>query len=270
VNVEAFIDDVGASHPAATGVIRIVSLVPSITELLFALGLAGQLAGRTTFCVHPADRVAAIAKVGGTKTVNLEKVERARPTHVIVNVDENRKEDVDAIARMGCRVVVTHPVEPADNLRLYRLLGGMFHQKERAEKICTAFCRALSDLQDAATSFPKRRVLYLIWRNPWMTVSEDTYISRTLSLAGLHTQGGRPDVRYPEISFDDALMTNVDRVLLSTEPFPFKQKHVDEVRARTGRWRPPVRIIDAEMVSWYGVRAIPGLDYLKNFAAGLD
>lgn len=267
---DALIDDLGVRHPPAAGEVRLVSLVPSITELLFALDLAGQLVGRTTFCVHPAGRVDAIAKVGGTKTVNLEKVRRVRPSHVIVNVDENRKQDVDAIADMGCRVVVTHPVEPADNLKLYRLLGGVFHRRKRAEQLCAEFERALSALRDSASGFPRRRVLYLIWRDPWMTVSEDTYISRTLALAGLHTEGGRPDVRYPEISFDEALMANVDCVLLSTEPFPFKQKHVDEVRALTERWRPPVRIIDAEMVSWYGPRAIPGLDYLKDFAAGLD
>lgn len=263
------VDDLGVRHEPAAGEVRIVSLVPSITELLFALDLGQQLVGRTTFCVHPVERVDEIAKVGGTKTVNLEKVERARPTHVIVNIDENRKEDVDVIADMGCRVIVTHPIEPEDNLKLYRFLGGLFHRTTRAEQLCTQFRRALTGLSTAASAFTTRRVLYLIWRDPWMTVSEDTYISKTLSLAGLQTVGGKPDVRYPEVSFDDPLMADVDCVLLSTEPFPFKRKHLAEVRELTERWQTPVQIIDAEMVSWYGVRAISGLRYLETFAAGL-
>ncbi|MDX1513238.1 MAG: helical backbone metal receptor [Gammaproteobacteria bacterium] len=270
MNPTEWVDDIGTAHPPAEGNARIVSLVPSITELLFALDLGDRLVGRTTFCVHPADGVAKVARVGGTKTVSLEKVERARPTHVIVNVDENRKEDVDSIAAMGCRVVVTHPIEPEDNLRLYRLLGGLFDRSDRAETLCRDFSHALDELRAAAASFRTRRVLYLIWRDPWMTISEDTYISRTLALARLQTVGGDPDVRYPEIEFEDGLMDQVDHVLLSTEPFPFKAKHLDEVRELTRRWQVPARIIDAEMVSWYGPRAIPGLRYLRDFAAALD
>ena len=263
------VDDLGVRHEPAEGEVRIVSLVPSITELLFALELAEQVVGRTTFCVHPAARVGAVEKVGGTKTVDLEKVERVRPTHVIVNIDENRKEDVDVIAGMGCRVIVTHPIEPVDNLKLYGLLGGIFHRATHAEQLCMEFNDALSDLLTSATAFTDRHVLYLIWRDPWMTVSENTYISRTLALAGLQTEGGRPDTRYPEVIFDDMLMENIESVLLSTEPFPFKQKHVAEVRELTEPWQVPVHIIDAEMVSWYGVRAISGLRYLESFAARL-
>lgn len=263
------IDDIGAAHRPAEGEVRIVSLVPSITELIFALGLEKQLVGRTTFCVHPSPGVASIAKVGGTKTVKLEALKALSPTHVVVNVDENRKQDVDVMARWGCRIIVTHPIDPMDNLRLYRLLGGIFCRQQRAEALCRDFEQARASLLETAGRLPQRNVLYLIWRNPWMTISEDTYISRTLALAGLRSKGGRADVRYPEIDFGDALMKEVDVVLLSSEPFPFKQKHVEEVRALTEPWPVSISIIDAEMVSWYGPRAVPGLRYLQSFAEDL-
>lgn len=269
MTAKAIIDDFGVAHQPAEGEVRIVSLVPSITELVFALGLKRRLVGRTTFCVHPRSEVESIARVGGTKTVKLEKVKALAPTHVVVNVDENRKEDVDAMAQWGCNIVVTHPIEPEDNLRLYRLLGSIFGREEAAESLCRDFERAHASLLDTAKNLPERKVLYLIWRDPWMTVSEDTYISRTLALAGLKSQGGRADVRYPEITFADPLMKHVDAVLLSSEPFPFKQKHVDEVRRLTERWSIPISTIDADMVSWYGPRAIPGLRYLETFAAKL-
>ncbi|MDH3315043.1 MAG: helical backbone metal receptor [Gammaproteobacteria bacterium] len=265
----ALMDDVGVAHRPADGNVRIISLVPSITELVFTLGLADQLVGRTTFCVHPHPEVDSVASVGGTKTVKLDKIKALSPTHVIVNVDENRKEDVNAVAQLGCDIVVTHPIDPTDNLRLYRLLGGIFRRTEAAKALCRDFQRAHSSLLDRARSLRERNVLYLIWRDPWMTISEDTYISRTLALAGLKSKGGRKDVRYPEISFEARLMKDVDAVLLSSEPFPFKQKHVEEVRGLTEQWSLPVSIINAEMVSWYGPRAIPGLRYLENFASEL-
>jgi ABC-type Fe3+-hydroxamate transport system substrate-binding protein len=265
----ALIDDMGVAHRPADGEVRIVSLVPSITELVFVLGLENQLVGRTTFCVHPSPRVDSIARVGGTKSVRLEKVRALSPTHVVVNVDENRKQDVEAMAQWGCSIIVTHPVAPTDNLRLYRLLGGIFQRQAAAETLCRDFQQAYASLLEAARSLPERNVLYLIWRDPWMTISEDTYISRTLALAGMKSKGGRIGVRYPEIEFDAALMSQVEVVLLSSEPFPFKPKHVKEVRTLTGRWPVHVRGIDAEMVSWYGPRAIAGLRYLESFAAEL-
>jgi ABC-type hemin transport system substrate-binding protein len=146
VTGDVFIDAQGVRHRPADGPARIVSLVPSITELLFDLDLGDQVTGRTSFCVHPKARVDAVAKVGGTKTVSLDKVEALKPTHVIVNVDENRKQDVDAITRMECRVVVTHPMAPTDNLSLYRLMGGIFHRSQAANQLCQTFTDAHQSL----------------------------------------------------------------------------------------------------------------------------
>jgi ABC-type Fe3+-hydroxamate transport system substrate-binding protein len=257
---------------------RIVSLVPSVTELICDLGLAPRLVGRTGFCIHPWETVRQIPKVGGTKDVKLEKVRELAPTHVVVNVDENLKEDAEALAEFVPEVVVTHPLEPRDNLGLYRLLGGIFEREAEAERLCEEFEAAYARASEAER--PRREVLYLIWRDPWMTVSPDTYISQTLALFNWRTQPAaepfvacQPEVdkertvrgeRYPEVDLAD-LGARVDRVLLSSEPFHFHERHIAEVAALVGDV--PVSLIDGEMTSWYGSRAIAGLDYLDRYTA---
>ena len=261
------IDFAGRVHPPAGTEPRIVSLVPSITELLFDLGLGPFVAGRTTFCVHPREGVGSVPRVGGTKTVRLDRLRRLRPTHVIVNVDENRKGDVEAIESFAPHVIVTHPLEPGDNPGLFRLLGAIFGREAAAERLADDFAKELASLRETATHLPPRRVLYLIWKEPWMTVSRDTYISRTLALVNWTTAAHDAGVRYPEVELDEALFAAIDLVLLSSEPYPFKPAHAGLVRAAPGGSRVPVAHIDAEMVSWYGSRAIRGLRYLAGFAA---
>ena len=259
-------DWAGREHPPAGDAPRIVSLVPSITELLFDLGLGPFVAGRTTFCVHPRPAVDSVPRVGGTKTVRLDRLRRLDPTHVIVNVDENRRIDVEAIESFTPHVIVTHPLEPADNPALYRLLGSIFGREEAAARLADAFTAALATVDEASHRLPPRRVLYLIWKEPWMTVSRDTYISRSLALVNWETAAHDPGVRYPEVALAEPLFAGIDLVLLSSEPYPFKPEHAALVRAAPGGAEVPIALIDAEMVSWYGSRAIPGLRYLADFA----
>ena len=239
---------------------RIVSLVPSLTELVCALGLGDRLVGRTGFCVHPKDVVRRIPKVGGTKDVSLDKVRALAPTHVVLNIDENRKETADELATFVPNLVVTHPLGPLDNLALYRQFGRAFGREREAEALCARFQAAY----DAARELrlPSRRVLYLIWKDPWMTVSRDTYISRTLALFGLETVPQDAAQRYP--SLDDLRSVDADLLLLSSEPYRFRDRHVAEVAGITGK---PALLVDGEMTSWYGPRAIAGLDYMRDFAA---
>ncbi len=255
---------------------RIVCLVPSVTELLFALGLGPQVVGRTGFCVHPWDEVREVPKVGGTKDVKLDRVRELAPTHVVVNVDENRREDAEALAGMGFELVVTHPLGPLDNLDLYRQLGRTFGREREAERLCAEYERALARVR--AATLPARDVLYLIWKDPWMTVGPDTYVSRTLALFNWRTLPAqappldlsRPEgeksqaARYPEVDLE--AFAGVDLVLLSSEPFHFKQAHVEEVAALLPDAE--VSLIDGEMTSWYGPRAIAGLDYMLELATG--
>lgn len=255
-----YTDALGQPHPADPHA-RIVSLVPSITELLCELGLAGQLAGRTGFCIHPAQTVRAIPKVGGTKDVNLEKIRKLAPTHVIVNIDENEKPVADALAAFVPHVVVTHPLAPRDNLALARLMGGIFCAQERAESWCAAFEAEYALLQ-AMPKGPPQTVLYCIWQDPWMGVSGDTYIARMLAEIGWSVPQLGP-ARYPVFEWTPQLVAGVDQVLLSSEPYRFTQEHVDALERRIGK---PVQLVDGEMMSWYGSRALHGLAYLRRLA----
>ena len=262
-------DALGRVHPPAGHDARIVCLVPSITELLFDLGLDAQIVGRTGFCIHPRDKVKSVPKVGGTKDVNIGRVRELAPTHLIVNIDENEKPTVDALAEFVPNVVVTHPKAPLDNLGLYRLLGGIFGRAAAAEDLCRRFSVECERTSAACAGLPRGRVLYLIWKDPWMTVSRDTYVSRTLALVGWDTVEVAGSERYPKIQLTPELLSGVDRVLLSSEPYAFREKHLEEVRnllLPVTRYPSPVTVslIDGEMTSWYGSRAIAGLRYLRG------
>lgn len=261
-----FTDAVGQTHRMAPAA-RIVSLVPSLTELLFDLGLGPHLVGRTRFCIHPAPAVGNIDSVGGTKEIDMEKLLALSPTHVLVNVDENPKAMADDIAAHGIEVVATHPLTVADNRALYRLIGGLFGAGEKARALEADFDAAVAQLERDAQDWPERRVLYLIWRKPWMTVAPDTYIADMLALAGMRTFEAGGDLRYPEIELNARLLETVDMVLFSTEPYPFKEKHLAAFRAEFPAHGEKARLIDAEMVSWYGSRAVQGIDYMRTFGA---
>lgn len=259
--MESMRDALGRKHAPSQEVPRIVSLVPSLTELLCDLGLADNVVGRTGFCIHPREVLKAIPKVGGTKDVDVDKVRALAPTHLVVNVDENRREQVDALARFVPHVVVTHPLVPEDNLELFRLFGGIFHREGEAAKLADDFRAAREALRRATEYLPRERVLYLIWKDPWMTVARNTYISAMLAAAGWDTLPEASGARYPEVGDASPELTLLNRLLLSTEPYRFTDKHLVEAGARFGK---PAQLIDGEMVSWYGSRAAAGLRYLAQ------
>ena len=258
-------------HPVA---VRIASLVPSLTELVVALGLGDRLVARTGWCIHPAAALARVPKVGGTKTVNLAKLRRLAPTHLLVNVDENRHETVEAIRAWGAaapEIVVTHPVVPEDNLTLVAQLaavfGGQAGVAARADALHAALTRELAATRPEGR--PEQQVLYLIWHDPWMTVARDTYLSRMLARIGWRTlpsvEGGEAGAaRYPPLAGDEPWLGRVERVLLSSEPFAFEARHVAEAQALCPGAR--IQRVDGELLSWYGARAVAGLAYLRALA----
>jgi ABC-type Fe3+-hydroxamate transport system substrate-binding protein len=257
-------DALGRHHQPSPDA-RIVCLVPSITEMLCDFGLAPRLVGRTGFCIHPREVVAAIPKVGGTKDVNIEKIRRLAPTHVIVNIDENEKPTVDLLAGFVPHVVVTHPNTPRDNLALARLVGGIFGVEAAAERWCAAFEAEYAALR-ASTPGPARTVLYCIWQDPWMTVSRDTYIAAMLAEIGWQVPALDAG-RYPRFHWSQELVQGLDAVLLSTEPYRFTEAHADALEKQLGI---PVLLVDGEMMSWYGSRALGGLRYLRRLRAMLE
>lgn len=266
VSSPPLIDDAGRAHAPVGPEARIACFVPSITELVIDLGLADRLVARTQFCIHPADIVANIPAVGGTKKASLPKLRQLNPTHAILNIDENTREMDAALREFVPNVIVTHPNAPDDVPALMRLIGGIFGRAENAEAMCAEFEAALARLRAETAAFPAKRVCYFCWTDPWMTASRDTYISRSLALVNWQTVGHRDDTRYPEVTVDEALLGSTDLFLFSTEPFAFTNAHAAAFAAEHGLAPERCLVIDGEYTSWYGSRAIPAMRYLADFA----
>ena len=258
------IDAIGVRHAPVTAPARIVSLVPSITELLFALKLGDQVVGRTHYCIHPAPLVMPLPSVGGTKKIRHTRLQALRPTHVIVNIDENPRELAERLMADGLQVIVTHPLTPEDNVSLYRLIGGIFNRVAEAEALVARFERTLAELRQVA--WPRRQVLYLIWRKPWMGINRDTYIARMLALVGWETVPAECEVRYPELEINKALLDAADLILFSSEPYRFLPEDLESFACDYDCPLEKLRLIDGEMTSWYGSRAIQGLRYMGQLA----
>lgn len=260
---------------------RIVSLVPSLTELLCRLGLRDALVGRTGFCIHPREALREVPKVGGTKDVDIERVRALAPSHLVVNVDENEKPTVEVLSRFVPEVVVTHPIGVEDNLALIGRFGALFDRRPQAAVLADRFASALAGLR--ARRFAPVPVVYLIWKDPWMTVGPDTFVARMLAEAGLVALSPPGEARYPVVDLDWIRDSGAAAVLLSSEPYRFGERHARELAGalasandaqagvQTGaRPGPACLTIDGEMTSWYGSRAIEGLDYLAAFRERLD
>lgn len=259
-------DATGARHPAAGPDARIASFVPSLTELLIDLGLGPKIVARTQYCIHPAATVAQIPAIGGTKKVSLPKLREISPSHAILNIDENTVEMAAAMRDFVPHVVVTHPLAPDDNLALYDLLGGIFGRQETAAEIGSYYRAARASLENAVRDLPGRKVVYFIWKDPWMTVSEDTYVSALLRLAGWRTLLHDPETRYPEVEITPALVREADLFLFSSEPYAFTEADLDAFAAAHGCPREKLLLVDGEYCSWYGSRAVAGLHYLQGLA----
>jgi len=226
---------------------------------------------RTGYCIHPAQPLAGVPKVGGTKDVNLGKLRRLAPSHAIVNIDENRLETVEALRGFVSQIVVTHPCGPEDVRGLIAQMMAVFGGEPGVAVRGAALDAALqAELRATAPlDRPAVPVLYLIWRDPWMTVARDTYIARLLARVNWRTlpaaEGGeRGATRYPKLRGDEPWLNEVREVLLSSEPYAFKAEHLHEARALCPNAR--ARLVDGELLSWYGPRTVAGLRYLRGLA----
>lgn len=226
---------------------RIVSVVPSQTELLFHLGLHDNVIGITKFCVHPQEWFRTKTRVGGTKTLNIEKIKSLQPDLIIANKEENLREQVDQLA-MDCPVWISDVNTLNDALTMITSVGDVTGKKKEAQTIASSIADAFARL---AKPSPPLRTAYLIWREPYMTVGGDTFINDMLDKAGFENVFHHRK-RYPVLSLDDLQYEDADVLLLSSEPYPFKQKHADELK----RFLAPTKIlfVDGEMFSWYGSR----------------
>jgi ABC-type Fe3+-hydroxamate transport system substrate-binding protein len=248
--------------------VRIVSLCPSLTELVFDLGRGDELVGVTDYCVHPERGVAAIEKLGGTKTPKIARILELAPDIVLLNEEENRREDSDALREAGVCCHVSFPKDAIETAAMVRDIGGVLERRAEAERIASDIeQRAERVRRDARDARPVRWA-YLIWRKPWMAVNDDTFASALLSLAGGRNVFGDSRVRYPEITPAELAAREPELVLLCTEPFPFDERHIDELASMTKLPRAHFRIADGEYLSWHGSRTPAGIDYAESLIRG--
>jgi iron complex transport system substrate-binding protein len=242
---------------------RIVSLCPSLTELVFDLGRGNDLVGRTKFCVHPADRVERVESVGGTKNPKIARIVELAPDLVLLNEEENRREDADALMAAGVRCHVSFPRDVDETAQMVRDIGAVLARHTEAERIAADIERRAARVRENARQAPAVRYAYLIWRNPWMVAGSDTFVTAMLALPGGVNVFAGDGERYPTVTPEDLTAADPDAVLLSSEPFPFKEKHAAELAAATGLSRDRMTFVDGEYLTWHGSRTPDGIDYAE-------
>lgn len=241
---------------------RIVSLVPSQTELLFTLQCNELIVGRTKFCIHPKEKVHKISKVGGTKNFNFEKIDRLAPDLVIANKEENKKEDITALWEKY-QVWVSDVVDIKDNIEMISKLGLLLNRKQLSDTI-------IHKLENRLACFlpiKAMSVLYLIWKNPYMAVGNHTYINTMLELCGFENCLKEIN-RYPIINVNEIIKRQPNVIFLSSEPYPFSHKHLEELKGICPKAR--IILVDGEMFSWHGSRIIDAIDYFKTIIEKLE
>jgi ABC-type Fe3+-hydroxamate transport system substrate-binding protein len=249
-------------HTFETTPKRIVSLVPSQTELLYDLGLEESIIGITKFCVHPYHLKATKTIVGGTKKVNFDKIIALQPDIIIANKEENTKEIVEELAKI-CPVWVTDIITIEDNLQMISDFGKLFNKRTEAQKITDKINYARTNFITFMKGKEVKKVAYFIWANPYMVAGNNTFINEMLKLNNFENIYENREERYPEIVEQKMrIQGDPDLVLLSSEPFPFTDEHAFELGRYTHH--ATTVFVDGEMFSWYGSRLLKAFDYFKN------
>ncbi|MCD6013833.1 MAG: ABC-type Fe3+-hydroxamate transport system, periplasmic component [Flavipsychrobacter sp.] len=240
---------------------RIISFVPSQTELLFDLGLDEEVVGITKFCVHPETWFRSKKRIGGTKTVHIDIVRSLQPDLIIANKEENTKEQVEELSALY-PTWVSNIQTIEEGLQMIQEVGILVGKEEQANTIVQDIRQGFSALtKPLRQAKDNKRVAYFIWRNPWMCAGGDTFISDMLSTMGWYNVLA-DRMRYPEVTLDELKGKNVDVVLLSSEPYPFKDPHIAEIKEALPNAE--VKLVDGEMMSWYGSRMRLATEYVKT------
>ncbi|KLT67378.1 helical backbone metal receptor [Pedobacter sp. BMA] len=240
---------------------RIISVVPSQTELLFELGLDQEIIGLTKFCIHPIEKFAGRTKVGGTKKLNIDLIRAMKPDLIIGNKEENTQSDIEELAR-DFPVWMSDIFTVEDAMKTISQIGGLVDREPEAAYLNHLISAGFNDLKTLALQHNiNKRVAYLIWRKPFMAAGYNTFINDVLLTNGM-TNVIRQD-RYPEITMEQLKATNCELVLLSSEPYPFREKHIEEIQAALPDTR--IMLVDGEMFSWYGSRLVKAVQYFFEF-----
>ncbi|HTA62746.1 MAG TPA: helical backbone metal receptor [Bacteroidia bacterium] len=241
---------------------RIISLVPSQSELLWYLGLKEELIGITKFCIHPSEMFHSVKRIGGTKTVKLEEIQKLSPDLIIANKEENQQEQIEELCK-HYPVYISDIYNVDDALQMIEQVGLITDRKNKSEELVNIIKEKYNFFKNKnSKSNIEKRVAYLIWKNPYMAAGSSTFITNILNECGFINAFAAHKNRYPKIEVEDLKKQNLDYVFLSSEPYPFKEKHIQELKL----YLPDVKIIlvDGEMFSWYGSRLLYAFDYFDQ------
>jgi len=245
---------------------RIVSIVPSQTELLADLGLENEVAGITKFCIHPESWFRSKTRVGGTKQLNFEKIAALQPDLIIGNKEENEREQVLQLME-NYSVWMSDIKTLPDACAMIRGVGELTDKKEKAGEIASTIESRFNNFKKEIHPAPKRKAAYFIWKNPWMVAGNDTFIDHLLRTCGWENVFAKKTGRYPETTLAELKESGAESILLSSEPYPFKEKHLAELQETLPN--AIVKLVDGEMFSWYGSRLLQSTDYFREIIASL-
>ena len=251
------VDALGQSFSCNVPPTRVVSLVPSITETLFDMGVWDSVVGVTRYCVHPETATTDKTVVGGTKKINVDVIKQLNPDLVLCNQEENTPEIIHNLESAGIRCHVSFPTDIPTAVQSIVNLSLLFGKEQWAKEWTN---QVQTGLQQPYVPF---RYAYFIWRKPWMISGQDTFITQMLSTVGGVNVSCTED-RYPEVQISELIRTQCDAFLLSSEPFPFTKKHMLELESH-GIEPNKIHFIDGEMCSWHGTRLLRGLEYLRQW-----
>lgn len=260
------LDDAGRALVLPEAAQRIVSLVPSLTETLFALGCARTVVGVTRYCTEPAEAVKRVERVGGTKNPDCERIRALRPDLVVVNAEENRREDFEALERSGLTVFVSFSHRARDVVELIRKLGVLTATVAAAQTLGDEIAAVLQQIERHSTS-ARRRVFCPIWKNPWMSFNQETYADDMLWLAGGANVCRERTERYCTVELDDIAAADPEVILLPDEPYVFAPKDLASLAplsATSAHRHHRIHFIDGKALSWYGPRTATALRYLER------
>ena len=245
---------------------RIVSLVPSQTELLSYLGLEEEVVGITKFCIHPDKWFRNKTRIGGTKNINIKKIHQLSPDLIIANKEENIKEQVEELSEKY-DVLVTDVNNFSEALNMIADIGALAQREESASNIILKLNEGFRKLKNSFLDRKKIPAAYFIWKDPYMVAGGDTFINEMMQYCGLENVFA-DHKRYPKITLEEIKEKKVELILLSSEPYPFKEKHKEEIQKQVGVIK--VELVDGEMFSWYGNRLLNSIDYFQTFVQNLQ
>lgn len=252
-----FIDQIGHQFTLPETPQRIVSLVPSQTELLYDLSLGERVVGITKFCIHPNEWFKTKNRVGGTKTLNFEKIASLKPDLIIANKEENTKAQIEALQKKY-PVYTSDIYTLDDSFKMMNDIGVLTNTENKTSEIINKIEKDFYSLK--AYDKIQNKVLYLIWKDPYMSIGKDTFIYDLLKRIGFsHIDIGN---RYPELTEERIQKLNPDYIFLSSEPYPFKEKHIKDLKSLCPKVE--ILLVDGEMFSWYGSRLTKAKDYFVD------